>query len=74
MHGRAISPPRFLKFCKRAIPPEFSEKKKMVEALGLEPLLTDAIESENKRNVLVTILVAIPTANRKLDVVTQDYT
>ena len=46
----------------------------MVEALGLEPLLTDAIESENKRNVLVTILVAIPTANRKLDVVTQDYT
>ncbi len=29
MRGLAISPPRFSKYCKTAIPPEFSEKKKI---------------------------------------------
>jgi hypothetical protein len=38
MRGLAISPPRFSKYCEIAIPPEFSEKKKLAGDLGLEPL------------------------------------
>jgi hypothetical protein len=29
MHGLAISPPRFSKYCETAIPPEFSEKNRI---------------------------------------------
>jgi hypothetical protein len=39
MRGLAISPPRFSRFCKRAFPPDFFEKKKkLAGTLGLEPL------------------------------------
>jgi len=40
MHSLAISPPRFLKFCERAIlPGQNFLKKQMAGAVGLEPLL-----------------------------------
>ena len=35
--GLAISPPNFLKFCRRAFPPEFSEKKNWQELLVWTP-------------------------------------
>lgn len=38
MRGLAISPPRFSRFCKRAFPPDFFEKKKnWRELLGWSP-------------------------------------
>ena len=38
LRGLAISPPRFLRFCERAFPSDFFEKKKLAGTLGVDPL------------------------------------
>jgi len=37
LRGLAISPPRFSRFCERAFPPDFFEKKNWRELLGWTP-------------------------------------
>jgi hypothetical protein len=48
MRGLAISPPMFSKYCKIAIPPEFSEKKYWWEILVWSPYFLDIKDYQDR--------------------------
>jgi len=61
MRGLAISPPRFSRFCERAFPPDFFEKKKLAGTLGVDPLLEGALSVLGAESDVYVTLAPPPT-------------